>query len=158
MRDYFAERDIDYIPWGDEPPYFTNAKRLEYFSSVPVQYLHNCLIFFDPDVGLAGKNRDGNEQTVTAKHLTSDDLRCVVDRMTGNSLAVVYQHFPREEDFWNKKADEIRERIGGLVAWVADPAVCFLAISRDASLAPAVDSALQRVASFTRSRTFSASR
>src|SRR5688572_7944551 len=31
MREYFRDRGIEYLPWGDEPPYFTGPRRRVYF-------------------------------------------------------------------------------------------------------------------------------
>jgi len=145
MREYFAGRGIDYIPWGDEPPYFTNTTRTKYFSGVSTESLHEAVVFFDPDIGLT-------ETRVTPKHLIFDDLKGVLNRMNGNSVAVVYQHFQRKEFFWDKMAETIRNRVGGHVGYVADPAVGFYVISRDPAASALIDLALRQVASCGRSR------
>jgi hypothetical protein len=52
LREYFGGRGLEYIPWGDEPPYLSGRKRHDYFATIPDDHLRNALVFFDPDVGL----------------------------------------------------------------------------------------------------------
>ena len=145
MRDYFSMRGIKYTPWGDEEPYFTNASRTAYSENVPSECLRDAVVFFDPDKGVA-------LEKVTPQHLGLDDVMRLRERMNGNSVVVIYQHFPRKADFWNAMAKTLRERIGGFVGYVHDPAVCYYVISGDAEKSDRVDVALRRVASSGASR------
>jgi len=139
MRDYFAARSIEYTPWGDDKPYFTNATRATYFDTVPSQCLRDAVVFFDPDKGIA-------LETVTPQHVAIDEVNAMRRRIGGNSVVVIYQHFPRKSDFWNTMAETLRERVGGVVGYVADPAVCYFVISGDMGTADFVDPVLDRVA------------
>lgn len=151
MQDYVSLKGIDYTPWGDEAPYFSNAGRTAYFDTVPSECLRDAVVFFDPDKGISlGK--------VTPQHVAIDEVSAMRQRMSGNSVVVIYQHFPRKTDFWNIMAETLRERVGGVVGYVADPAVCYFVISGDMQTAQFVDPALHRVALAGPSRRMAASR
>ncbi len=69
------------------------ASRSALFQSLQREAQAPSLVFFDPDIGLAGKNlRKGNRRS--SMYLFDDELAIAFER--GHSL-VVYQHFPREQ-------------------------------------------------------------
>jgi hypothetical protein len=152
MRDYFAANGIEYTPWRDEKPYFVKQLRRSYFRSVPDHSLRNVLVFLDPDIGLTTQDRPSE------KHLTFHELRGVLDRMNQGSVAVVYQHFNRVKNFWEKRAGEIRERVDHRVGYVADPDVGFYVIPTDPESVPKLDTVLLIVASAGRNRMHGACR
>ena len=145
MRAYFEEQGIEYTPWGDERPYFTNERRAAYFRNVPEAGLTNAVVFFDPDNGIATGR-------ATPKHLTFQDIARVRDRMRGNSLAVIYQHAQRKSDFWETMATEIRRQLEAPVGYVAGPSVAYFVVPQNSTLIPSVDLVLQGVADSGRSR------
>jgi hypothetical protein len=146
MRDYFAENGIEYTPWHDEKPYFVKQLRRSYFRSVPDHSLQDALVFLDPDIGLTTQER------ASEKHLTFHELAGVLDRMNQGSVAVVYQHFNRVMNFWERRAGEIREHVDHPVGYVADPDVGFYVIPTDPESVSKVDVVLHSVASSGRNR------
>ena len=145
MRAYFAERGFEYIPWGDEPPYF-HEERQDYFTTIPEGHLRHTLVFFDPDVGLTHKSP-------TKKHLSFDELADIYDRMDDESVAVVFQYWVRKRDFWKTRAVEIASRLKSPVTYVADPSVAFYVIPRSPTRVDPIEQSLHRVASRHPSRT-----
>lgn len=139
MREYFAARGISYVPWGDQPPYFTNATRAMYFSSLPDETLRGALVFLDPDNGLATGR-------LTAKHVSFEELVALRDRMDADSLTVFYQHSQRRRDFWEWMATTIRERLEAPVGYVTASSVGFFVIPNNPSQTPATYQALEFVA------------
>ena len=147
MREYYASRGIDYTPWGDEPPYFGQENRRQYFQDLPGEALSDALVFFDPDVGL-------RDSSPTPKHLLFDELIQLRERTNVHSITVVFQYFLRRKLFWEGMANEIRERLGAPVAYVADPAVAFYVIPNNEGQMPAIEQALSTVAAAATSRRF----
>jgi hypothetical protein len=146
MREFFRIQGVTYVPWGDEPPYFTAGGRKEYFDGIPVAHLQKALVFFDPDIGLTmGKP--------TTKHLAIQELEATYHRMDSQSVAVVYQHRARRKDFWNSTGLRIEEALKAPVRWIADSAVAFFILAKDSRLMPAIDSVLRDVAGSGRRRT-----
>lgn len=69
------------------------TSRASLFQRVLREAPSGSLVFFDPDIGLAGKRiRKGNRRS--SMYLFHDELATAFER--GHSL-VVYQHFPREQ-------------------------------------------------------------
>jgi hypothetical protein len=120
MREYFADVGIRYRAWGDEEPYFSNARRVEYFASVPDAYLTDAIVFGDPDTGL--KLDPGRP---SPHHLSYDELGDILSRMSDTSVAVFYQHSWRERNFWEWMATELGKRVDRFVGYVADPVAGF---------------------------------
>jgi hypothetical protein len=151
MREYFRERDVEYVPWGDEPPYFTGDNRAAYFGSIPDGVLHRALVFFDPDIGLSSGR-------LTPKHLSFDDLGSVYNRLEHHSIALVYQHRWRRADFWEWMAFELKRRLGGPLGYIADPSVAFYVAPKATGQIEAINEVLERVANAARLRSLSAVR
>lgn len=145
MREYFAGQGLEYIPWGDEPPYFPAGKRYDYFGTIPDDHLRHALVFFDPDVGL--------HEAPTKKHLSFDELAGVYDRMENGSVAVVFQYWVRRKGFWNTRAEEIATRLASPVAYVAEPSVAFYVIPKSPARISPIEHSLERVAFGHPSRT-----
>jgi hypothetical protein len=148
MRDYFPERGVEYVPWGDEPPYFGKENRRTYFTSIPDMLLRDALVFFDPDVGLS-------HGRLTSKHLSFEELAGVYRRMSPSSIAVVYQHRWRRPDFWEWMASQIKARLNAPIGYVADPSVAFYVCPRGLAHVEVIDGVLKRMASAGGNRSFS---
>ncbi|GAC1578493.1 MAG: hypothetical protein NVS3B24_10970 [Candidatus Dormibacteria bacterium] len=145
LREYFRERGIEYLPWGDERPYFTRERRETYFRNVPADKLDNAVVFFDPDVGLTSS-------APTPKHLAFEELKGVRARMGPDTIAVVYQHAQRKKDFWATMAAELRRSLQTSVGYVAESAVAFYIIP-GAGMSPAsIEEVLGTVAAAGRGR------
>ncbi len=70
--------------------YFTHRKRQEYFSNIPKDILESALVFVDPDNGLEVKKS-------SHKHILYSEVKSLLDRMSEDSLLMLYQHYPRED-------------------------------------------------------------
>jgi hypothetical protein len=147
LRSYFGERGIEYVPWGDEPPYFTTQSRRRYFRDIPQEQLQGALLFCDPDIGLTAR-------APTTKHLAFDELLEVRNRTDSNSVTVVYQHRQRLPNFWELRAAEIRERLVAPVAYLAETSVALFVIPKRAEQVDAINGCLRRVAARLQSRDF----
>jgi hypothetical protein len=146
MREYMRGRGLEYIPWGDEPPYFSGKGRWGYFNSVPDDHLRHALVFFDPDIGLTNKRP-------TRKHLSIHELADVYDRMDNHSVAVVFQYWNRAKGFWTRRAQEIAARLAAPVAYLAEPSVAFYVVAKSSREINSIEQTLHRVASAHASRT-----
>lgn len=147
LRSYFRERGIEYLPWGDEPPFFTSRSRRSYFRDIPQRQLQRALVFFDPDIGLSDHPHD-------TKHLSFDELIQVHNRMDSNSVTVVYQHRQRKRGFWKTMAIEIGNRLAAPVAYVAEPSAGLFVIPGTSQHVDAINDCLRRLAAIQQSRDF----
>lgn len=137
---YMAGRSEAYFSYGDEPShYFTARSRATYFASIPDSALRNAVVFFDPDNGLEPG------VTVSAAHLKYSELKGAFDRMGATSIAVVYQHLPRQpaEAFWPKTADRVRTVLACKAGFVASGHVGFVIALRNGSAIGQVSNVLK---------------
>ena len=129
LRAYFARHSFKLTCYRDSEQ-FSHANRREYFDAIPDEALRSALVFFDPDTGLEVPSmRPGNGD----KYLRYDELRSVFSRMDSSSLAVVYQHLPRErrKAFFAELRTQIRSRaVDQEVAYVSDNEIAFLAVAK----------------------------
>jgi hypothetical protein len=146
MREFFRSQGVRYFPWGDVPPYFATRGRKEYFDQIPAGYLERALVFFDPDIGLTMGR-------ATSKHLAIRELQTMYDRMDSQSVAVIYQHRARKKDFWSSMGRRIEESVKTPVCWIADAAIAFFILVKDANMMLAIDRVLRDVAGARRRRT-----
>jgi hypothetical protein len=88
IRDYFNSEDIKVEIYNDEGYEFEHKARDSYFKNIPGEYLHNSLVFVDPDIGLEVK-------TCKEKHLRYREVRKLYDCMDEGSILMIYQHYRR---------------------------------------------------------------
>jgi hypothetical protein len=127
---YLLDRPGRYYSYGDEAShYFTSSSRTTYFKSVPDYALRRAVVFFDPDNGLEPRT------TVTPSHLKYAELKSIFDRMDDISIAVVYQHLPRQraEKFWPSTTDKVRSALNCSAGFVASGDVGFVIALRDST-------------------------
>ncbi len=140
LREYFSERGIAYVPWGDAPPYFTNQHRGDYFRRIPTDTLMNAVVFFDPDIGVTTKRP-------SKAHLSVDELFGVWERMGDSSITVVYQHRDRQPGFPAPRAQELRDALAAPVGWVADRDIALYLAAKSAAAVPTADAVLAAIGS-----------
>jgi hypothetical protein len=138
---YMAGRSANYVSYGDSPiNYFTSDSRSTYFDGIPANGLRRAVVFFDPDNGLEPRS------VLSTAHIRLAELRNVFDRMDSDSVAVVYQHLPRQpaRTFWPSAAARLRDALGSPTCFVASGDVGFLIALRSASNTGYAASALER--------------
>lgn len=127
MRSYFPSVGIEYCPYRDGPEdLLTSANRIEYFASIPDDYLRDALLFFDPDNGMEPRAR------FTPAHLRYAELRSVFDRLSPKSAVVIYQHLPRvpAASFWPRIVGQVSDVLGSPVVAVTEPDMGFIVADR----------------------------
>ncbi|MCM2466678.1 hypothetical protein [Methanoculleus oceani] len=100
--------------------YFTHRKRYEYFSNVPNSLLKSALVFVDPDNGLEVKKS-------SHKHTLYSEVRSLLERMSDDSLLMIYQHFPRKEhnDYIDWRVQQFRNETNSDPLWISDNEIVF---------------------------------
>ena len=103
--------------------YFTHGGRHAYFSSIPNDNLHSALVFVDPDKGLEVKKS-------SEKHLLHSEVRSLLERMSDDSLLMIYQHFPREdhETYIKRRVEELRDETNAAPLWITDNEIIFFLV------------------------------
>src|SRR5205809_3305331 len=120
---YMNGRRARYVSFGDAPvDYFTSQSRSTYFNGIPAHGLRRAVVFFDPDNGLEPRS------VVSAAHIRLAELRSVFDRMDRASVAVVYQHLPRQpaRTFWPSAAARLRDSLESPTCFVSSGDIGFL--------------------------------
>jgi hypothetical protein len=129
LRGYFAGRDADYRPYGDEA-LFSHVGRDAYFESIPQEDLDDSLVFLDPDNGFQVKSmRRGNGE----KFLLFTEVAELLRRMGERSLLAIYQHIPRVKRpaYFAHVAGRLREDCGaGEVHVLTDNEVAFFLLPK----------------------------
>jgi len=126
IKNYFEAQGI----WADiYNEYFDDMKRGEYFKNIPGAYLHNPLIFVDPDIGLQIKKS-------TEKHLLYWDVKYLYDRMDESSTLMIYQHFPRarrkhKEYSPEGRSNKLKEETGNLPICISDNEIIFFLLTKN---------------------------
>ena len=116
------------------------ASRSRLFQGLKLETLTPSLVFFDPDIGLAGKSiRKGNRHS--SMYLYHDELADAFE--SGHSL-VVYQHFPPEQrlPYLSRTFEKIRASCNPssmLALWSSR--VAFLVILQDEAAPAFIDAA-----------------
>lgn len=128
IKEFFQSKGIE-IEIYKETEYFDAANRAGYFKSVPDELLYQSLIFLDPDNGLEIK--DSGE-----KHVLYSEVKDLFERMTGGSILMVYQHFPREEhrQYIRKRANELKEKVGNWPLYISDDQIVFFLLTKEESV------------------------
>lgn len=127
---YMVGHRAKYVSYGDDPTsYFTSHSRSTYFNGIPTHGLRRAVVFFDPDNGLEPRS------VLSAAHIRLAEARSVFDRMDSASVAVVYQHLPRQpaRTFWPTAAARLRDALESSTCFVASGDIGFLISVRSAS-------------------------
>ncbi len=130
IRKFFTDNGIPteiFNPAAYKPEdYFTQGKRREYFSGVPESSLESALVFVDPDNGLEVKKPSG-------KHLQYSEVRALFERMSDDSILMIYQHFPREnhDKYINRRVQELRDVTKENPLWISDNEIIFFFVAKN---------------------------
>jgi len=131
IENYFRSEGIEALIYKDgEHEYFQRKARDRYFKNIVGEYLHNPLIFVDPDIGLQVKNS-------TEKHLLYSEVRDdLYRRMDRDSILMIYQHFPRarrkhKEYLPPGRSNKLKEVTGDLPLYISDNEIFFLFLTRN---------------------------
>lgn len=128
IKDFFSSRSIP-VTIHKENEYFSHNGRDDYFDGIEEKLLLNSLIFVDPDNGLEVKRP--NE-----KHVLYREVQKIIERMSKNSLLMIYQHFPRQEhrSYLEKRIGEIKDKTGISPLTISDNEIIFFFLAKDERL------------------------
>ncbi len=139
MQTYFKDRPFRFFSYRDDRDDFDSMTRSEYFASVPDEALQHAVVFFDPDNGMEpGRG--------TERHLRFGELENILGRMDEPSVAVVFQYWRRVRNFWTVMAQELRERLGHPLVYIADPTLAFYVIADSDERRNQVQHVLEQIA------------
>lgn len=133
IENYFESEDIEVLIYKDkEHEYFEHKARDRYFKNIQGEYLHNSLIFVDPDIGLEVKNS-------TKNHLLYSEVEDLHRHMDKDSILMIYQHFPRARDTHEKylpleRSNTLKEKIGDLPICISDNEIIFFLLTKNDEL------------------------
>lgn len=109
-----------------EGVYLKHRTRGDYFAGIGQELLDHSLVFVDPDVGMEVKNS-------SSKHLLYKEAAGLFERMSEDSVLMVFQHFRHE-----KHAHTISNVTSGLETacgqqplWIGDNEVVFFLLAKD---------------------------
>jgi hypothetical protein len=146
IGDFFEEKGIRtaiYHPADHLPEdYFTHGGRDVYFSGIPNDYLTSALVFVDPDNGLEVKKP-------SEKHIRYPEVRSLFERMSDDSLLMIYQHFPRKEhgDYTKLRLQELRDETKADPLWISDKEIIFFFLAKNGETHPDLKGVLFEYAS-----------
>jgi len=127
---YFKKQGMPTIIYGSDgchqDRYFTQGNRREYFSDIPGHTLKSALVYVDPDNGLEVKKPSG-------KHLRYSEVRTLFERMSDDSLLMIYQHFPRENHakYINRRVEKLRDVTKKNPLWISDNEIIFFFVAKN---------------------------
>ncbi len=127
IRNYFKSKGIEIVIYKEQKnKYFNHRTRDEYFKNIPEEFLHNSLVFIDPDIGLEIKNS-------TENHLLYSEVKYLYNRINGNSTLMIYQHFPHEEHkkYLEKRSGKLKENTGYLPIYISDNQIIFFFLTKN---------------------------
>ena len=132
IRDYFADKNFMteiYDPSAsDLGKFFTKNERAEYFSKIPENYLNSALVFVDPDNGM-------QVQRSSEKHILYSEVLDLYNRMSHDSLLMIYQHFPRvnHEKYVERRTMELQKKTKSESepVWISDNEIIFFFLAKD---------------------------
>ena len=124
IESYFKSNGIEiYI----HKELFIHKNRRDYFGRVKIkkEFLSNSLVFVDPDIGL--EIRRSKE-----KHFLYCEAKDIYDYMDGNSILMIYQHFPREDhkEYLCRGANELKNVTGDLPIYISDNEIIFFLLTK----------------------------
>lgn len=129
IGDFFEDKGIRtaiYHPADHLPEdYFTHGGRDVYFSGIPNDYLASALVFVDPDNGLEVKKP-------SEKHIRYPEIMSLLERMSDDSLLMIYQHFPREKhnEYIKKRLKELHNKTKSESLWITDDEIVFFFVAK----------------------------
>ncbi len=105
--------------------YFTHRERHTYFSGIPKDNLHPALVFVDPDNGLEVKKS-------SEKHILYSEVRSLLERMSDDSILMIYQHFPRRnhDDYIKWRVQVLRDETNAAPLWISDKEIVFFFLTK----------------------------
>lgn len=106
--------------------HFTHKGRDDYFAGIDLGLLEHSLIFVDPDVGLEVKNS-------SAKHLLYKEAADLFERMSEDSIFMIFQHFRHEKRSLtiNSVSSQLEAACGQRPLWICDSEVVFFLLAKD---------------------------
>lgn len=131
IENYFKSKNIEIVFYkGYE--YFNHKTRGEYFKNIPEEFLHNPLVFVDPDIGFEIKNSTG-------KHLLYEEVEYLYDRVDKDSILIIYQHFPRARHKYKEylpegRSNTLEKKIGDLPIYISDNEIVFFLLTKSDKL------------------------
>ncbi len=143
IENYFKSENIEVRIYKDKGhEYFERKARDGYFKNIPGEYLHNPLVFIDPDIGLEVK-------TWTEKHLLYSEVRELYDRMDEGSILMIYQHFPRARDKHKEylppgRSNKLKKVTGDLPIWITDNEIIFFLLTKNDELKRRLEGIISR--------------
>ena len=78
-------------------------QRANYWAGLEPEKFENAVVFFDPDNGFETKTQHGS------KWLRHSELKHFLSRLPNTSVAVVYQHRPRQK--WNDLFSDLKDNL-----------------------------------------------
>ena len=120
---FFRDRGITVHLHGEG---FTHQERAGYFRSIPDPWFRDALVLLDPDVGL-------EVARPTGKHLLFAEIRDLLGRMTGSSVLMVFQYFPRvnRAAYLENRTGELGKIIPGTPLVLSDNQVAFFFLVKE---------------------------
>ena len=110
LCNFFGGRDFAYHHY-DRP--FAHESRGNYFSSIPINWLHDAVVFLDPDVGVED-DRAYTKRKGFDKYVLYPEIMALWERMKDSCL-VVYQHLvldkTKQINLLNKKTERLQEML-----------------------------------------------
>lgn len=143
IENYFESEGIEVLIYKDkEHEYFEHKARERYFKNIPREYLHNPLIFVDPDIGLQVKNS-------TKKHLLYPEIGDLYRCTDKDSILMIYQHFPRARNKHKEylppgRSNKLKEVTGDLPIWITDNEIIFFLLTQNDELKSQLEGIISR--------------
>lgn len=128
IKKYFASIDIDMTIYK-ERDLFSHKIRNEYFKDIGDELLSKSLVLLDPDNGMEVK-------TSNLRHVLLGEIEDLYDRMSSNSVLMVYQHFPRAERYGyiQKRSEALRDLTGEFPAYISDNEIAFFFLTKKSAI------------------------
>ncbi len=124
---FFERYPFEFKPYHAERSDFSTQDRSEYFAGISDHWVHQSLVFFDPDIGLQPDTKCGPE------HLKFAELHSIIDRMEHSSVFMVIQFLramPRPQVFLQKSSQILTHPSMGNVHYISDNEIAFFAGSK----------------------------
>ncbi|MBA7676626.1 hypothetical protein ES703_84870 [subsurface metagenome] len=104
-----------------------HKNRRDYFDSIKIEkeFFSNSLVFVDPDNGL-------EIQRSKEKHFLYREAKDIYDYTDGNSILMIYQHFPRKnhKEYLCRRANELKNLTGDLPIYISDNEIIFFLLTK----------------------------
>lgn len=115
--------------------------RRDYFDSIKIkkEFFSNSLVFVDPDNGL-------EIQHSKEKHFLYREAKDIYDYMDGNSILMIYQHFPREnhKEYLHRRANELENLTEDLPIYVSDNDIIFFLLTKSGEVKNQLERTINR--------------